>query len=202
VTRCSIRTGRDGPTSKETVKLNTSILQLPVILSAIVAPALVQTPSINALQNNYSYTIPGAPNYGIAPGSLFIITGSNLSNAQYGLQPFPIPTTLGGVSVSVAVNGTTTQAPVYYAYPTQLGVVLPSPTPIGTGTLTVTNNGKTASTQIQVVQSAFGILTVNNQGSGRAAAFDVNNNLLSATNAANPGGYITLWGSGRGRRPG
>jgi uncharacterized protein (TIGR03437 family) len=106
---------------------------------------------------NLSYTIPGSPNYGIAPGSLFIITGSNLSNAQYGLQPFPIPTTLGGASVAVTVNGTTTQAPIYYAYPTQLGVVLPSPTPVGTGTLTVTNNAKTASTQGRLVLPTYGV---------------------------------------------
>jgi uncharacterized protein (TIGR03437 family) len=163
-----------------------------------VAITQAQTPSITGLQNNYSYTIPGSPNYGIAPGSLFIVTGANLSNASNGLQPFPIPTTLQGVSVSVTVAGTTTHAPLYYAFPTQLGVVLPSTTPVGTGTLTVTNNGQSASTQIQVLQSAFGILTVNNQGSGRAAVFDLSNTLLSSTNATNPGSYVTLWGTGVG----
>jgi uncharacterized protein (TIGR03437 family) len=171
-------------------------LLLAVLGSALLAQA--QAPSISGLQNNYSYTIPGSPNYGIAPGSLFIVTGANLSNASNGLQPFPIPTSLDGVSVSVTVAGTTTHAPIYYAYPTQLGVVLPSTTPVGTGTLTVSNNGQTATTQIQVLQSAFGILTVNNQGSGRAAVFDLSNNLLSSTNATNPGSYVTLWGTGVG----
>jgi len=170
------------------------------ILTAMGGAALAQaqTPSITGLQNNYSYTIPGSPNYGIAPGSLFIVTGANLSNASNGLQPFPIPPTLDGVSVSVTVNGTTTHAPLYYAFPAQLGVVLPSTTPAGNGTLTVNNNGQTASTQITVLQSAFGILTINNQGSGRAAVFDLSNNLLSSTNATNPGNYVTLWGTGVG----
>jgi hypothetical protein len=49
-----------------------------------------------------------------------------------------------------------------------------------------------------VLQSAFGILTINNQGSGRAAVFDLSNNLLSSTNATNPGNYVTLWGTGVG----
>jgi uncharacterized protein (TIGR03437 family) len=178
-------------------------MRFSVFLLALAASCalLAQTPSITALQNNYSYTIPGSPNYGIAPGSLFIVTGANLSNATNGLQTFPLPTSLGGVSISVTVAGVTTQPPIYYAYPTQLGAVLPSTTPVGTGTLTVTNNGKSTNTQIQVVQSAFGILTVNNQGSGRAAAFDLNNNLLTSTNAVNPGGYVTLWGSGVGADP-
>jgi uncharacterized protein (TIGR03437 family) len=88
-----------------------------------VALAQGQTPSITGLQNNYSYTVPGSPNYGIAPGSLFIVTGVNLSNASNGLQPFPIPTLLDGVSVSITVAGTTTHAPLYYAFPTQLGAV-------------------------------------------------------------------------------
>jgi hypothetical protein len=52
-------------------------------------------------------------------------------------------------------------------------VILPSPTPVGTGTLTVNNNGQTASTSIQVVQSAFGILTVNNPITFSASGIDL-----------------------------
>ena len=180
-----------------------SIFRIAVaaVLSVYAVPAWAQAPSITGLQNNYSYTLPGSPNYGLAPGCLFIVTGSNLASTQNGLQTFFLPTSLNGVSVSVTVGGTTTHAPLYYAYPTQLGIVLPSATPVGTGTLTVTNNGQSGNTSIQVIQSAFGILTLNNAGSGRAAAFDLNSNLLSSTNSVNPGGYVTLWGSGVGADP-
>ena len=114
-----------------------------------VALAQGQTPSITGLQNNYSYTIPGSPNYGIAPGSLFIVTGVNLSNASNGLQPFPIPTLLDGVSVSITALPTRLSITLFRP---KLGVILPSPTPVGTGTLTVSNNGQTASTSIQAAR--------------------------------------------------
>ena len=47
-------------------------------------------------------------------------------------------------------------------------------TPIGTGTVTVNNNGATASSPITVVASAFGIFTLNyGFGAGKAAAFNL-----------------------------
>ena len=36
-------------------------------------------PVVTELQNNYSYIQPGLPNYGISPGSLFIIKGTGLA---------------------------------------------------------------------------------------------------------------------------
>ena len=94
-------------------------------------------PSITGVQNNYSYILPGFPNYGIAPGALFIIKGSGLSNPgtavlQSSASP-GIPTTLNGASVTVTVNGTTTHPGIYYAIPAQIAAVLPSGTPAGNG---------------------------------------------------------------------
>ncbi len=84
-------------------------------------------PFISQLQNNYSYISPGLPNYGIAQGAVFIIQGSNLASASTPVQTaYPLLTSLGGVSVSVTVNGTTTHPVLYYVTPTQLGAILPS----------------------------------------------------------------------------
>jgi uncharacterized protein (TIGR03437 family) len=161
--------------------------------------ALAQTPSIVSLQNNYSYTLPNAPSYGIAQGSIFIVSGSNLAGAATGLQStYPLPTKLNEVSLAVTVNNTVTHPILYYVTPTQIGAILPSATPVGTGTITVTNNVQTATAPIQVVQSAFGMLTLNGAGTGPAAAFDASGNPLGPINAANPGDTITLWGSGVG----
>lgn len=100
-------------------------------------------PSITMVQNNYSYILPNAPNYGIAPGTLFIVVGSAMaapgSPAVLQNPSNPLPQTLNGSTVSVTVNGTTVQPAFYYAIPTQLGVVLPSNTPVGTGTITVSS---------------------------------------------------------------
>jgi uncharacterized protein (TIGR03437 family) len=82
-----------------------------------------------------------------------------------------------------------------------VAAVLPSTTPVGTGTITVTNNGQTsAAAQIQVVQSAVGILTQNQAGTGQAVVEDPSNDYsnFSFTNSVKPGQLIALWGSGVG----
>ncbi|HEY6347394.1 MAG TPA: hypothetical protein VIY49_38390 [Bryobacteraceae bacterium] len=175
------------------------------LAALILSSAAWAQPTISALANNYSYTLPGLPNYGIAQGSIFVIFGTNLNSQPFsGLQSSGTPglqTTLNGTSISVTVNGVTTQPYIYYTSATQVAAVLPSTTPVGTGTINVTNNGQPSATaQIQVVQSAVGILTQNQGGTGQAIAEDPTNNYsnFSFTNAVKPGQLIALWGSGVG----
>lgn len=151
------------------------------------------TPSVSQVQNNYSYILPGLPNYGIAPGSLFIVKGTNLAtNTTPVLQSSGgsgLPTSLNGASISVTVAGVTTTPALYYTSTSQLAAVLPSTTPVGTGTITVTNTGQTSvSAPIVVVQSALGL----------DVATDANVNYFAQTASASPGQTIILWGSGVG----
>jgi uncharacterized protein (TIGR03437 family) len=172
-----------------------------LLLAAGAVSALAQ-PSVSELQNNYSYTQPGLPNYGISPGTLFIIKGSNLASTTNTTEAFPLTTSLNGTSVSVTVNGTTTQPTLYYILPTQLGAVLPESTPLGTGTLTVTSGGQTSqAVPIQVVLSSFGILTYNGAGFGPAYAFDTNYTPITSTHAATSGQLVAFWGTGVGPDP-
>lgn len=170
---------------------------------AALTPAASSEPSITQLQNNYSYLLPGAPNYGIAPGSLFVIVGTGLSNdappvLQSSAAP-GLPTTLNQSSVSVTVKGVTTTPALYYTSATQLAAVLPSTTPVGSGTLTVTYNGQTSNAApIQVVASAVGLDTLYGTGNGAGVATDANGNSFGLTNSAMPGQTIILWGSGIG----
>ncbi len=160
-------------------------------------------PTIAAVENNYGGIAPGLPNYGIAPGSLFVIAGTSLaaapatslqSSASPGLQ-----TTLTGVTITVTVNGSSVTCPIYYLSPTQIDAVLPGNTSVGTGTIVVNYNGvSSAPAPIVVAQSAFGILTYNGT---LAAAYDGNNALITGTNAANPGQTIVIYGSGVGGDP-
>ncbi len=159
-------------------------------------------PVVTELQNNYSYIQPGLPNYGIPPGSLFIIKGTGLASTTNTAEQFPLTTNLNGTTVSVTVNGVTTNPTLYYILPTQIGAVLPEATPVGTGTLTVSNGGQSSSAvPIQVVQSDFGILTYNGAGFGPAYAFDVNYVPITATHPATPGELIVFWGTGVGPDP-
>jgi hypothetical protein len=69
-------------------------------------------PIVTQLQNNYSFILSGLPNYGIAPGSLFVIIGTGLStSAPPVLQSSAAPgllTSLNQTSISVTVGGVTT----------------------------------------------------------------------------------------------
>lgn len=164
--------------------------------------SLLAQPTVYGLANNYSGTKAGLPNYGISPGSLFIIAGADLTTASNTAEMFPLTKTLDGTSVSVTVNGVTTQPTLYYILPTQIGAVLPEATPLGTGTLTVSSPaGTSQAVPIQVVQSDFGILTDNGAGYGPAAAFDTSYNALTATHPATPGELIVFWGTGVGPDP-
>ena len=165
--------------------------------------ALGQAPTVGGLVNNYSGIKPGLPNYGIAQGSIFSIYGTNFSATAEGAT-LPLQTKLNGASVSVTVNGTTTNPLLYYVSSGQINAVLPSATPVGTGTITVTTSaGTSAAFSIQVVKSAFGLLTTN-YGSGPAQGYDANINpsnqyvLFGSSESANPGDILLLWGSGLG----
>jgi uncharacterized protein (TIGR03437 family) len=165
--------------------------------------ALGQTPTVGGLLNNYSNILPGLPNYGIAEGSIFVIYGTNFAATNVNAS-LPLQSTLNGVTINVTVNGTVTHPLPYYVFGTQIAAVLPSATPVGTGTITVTNSAGTSTAfPIQVVASAFGLLTSNN-GSGPAQGYDAS---ISATNqyilfgfseAANAGDVLELWGTGLG----
>ncbi|HUE22158.1 MAG TPA: hypothetical protein VMQ86_10780 [Bryobacteraceae bacterium] len=177
---------------------------LALALAGIFAgTAMGQTPTVTGLLNNYSNTLPGLPNYGIAEGSIFVIYGTNFSSTQSPLQS-PPPATLSGVTINVTVGTTVTHPLFYYLYPTQIAAVLPSATPVGTGTITVTTSaGTSTGFPIQVVASDFGLLTSNN-GSGPAqgydASIDASNQyvLFNFSEAANPGDILELWGTGLG----
>jgi hypothetical protein len=71
-----------------------------LFLAAGAAPVFAQ-PSVFAIQNNYSGTKPGLPNYGISPGSLFVIAGSNLAATANTAELFPLSENLSGTSVSL-----------------------------------------------------------------------------------------------------
>ena len=170
------------------------------VLLLLDATALAQ-PTINAVQNNYSQLPSALPNYAFAQGSIVTIYGNNMAPSVLVSGEFnpALNKILGGVSVKFTVNNSTTEGIPYYVSSTQLAVIIPSATPIGSGTLTVTyNNQSSAAFPIQIVQSAFGILTMNGTGFGQAAVLDTNFAYISLTNAANEGAFVSFWGTGLG----
>ena len=173
--------------------------------------AVIQ-PQITNVTNGASNITAGLPNAGIAQGAIFLIFGSNLgpgtiSIAQNAFQN----TSLSGTSISVTVNGTTVAPLLYYTSATQVAALLPSNTPVGTGTITVTYNGQPGiATPITVVQNNLGIFTVTSDGQGAGIVTNADYSLVSVTpgtpcggpyttcGAANPGDTLILWATGLG----
>jgi uncharacterized protein (TIGR03437 family) len=171
------------------------------LLALTASAALAQTPTVTQILNNYSLINAGS----VAQGAIFIVKGTALSDQTTSLQSVPLQTTLVGVQMEIRVGSTTTFAPMYYALPTQLAGILPSNTPLGSGTLIVRNNGKSsAPAAISVVRSAFGMLTVSGAGTGAARLQDASQGYqeLSASRATNPGNFLVFYGSGVGATAG
>ncbi len=172
-----------------------------VALAIACAALLTAAPAITGVYNNSSFAPPGLPNSGIAQGSIFALTGSGLGpSALLEVQSFPWPSTLGlaGTTVQVAVGSVTVNCIMIYSWTSQVAAVLPSATPVGTGTLTLTYQGVKASTSIQVVAANFGTLTLNGGGTGPAVVTDVYYNAITMVNPAHPGQTLILWGTGLG----
>lgn len=165
-------------------------------------------PTISAVLNNYGLIPAGFANSGIAPGTLFIIQGYNLATATSvsSLEPTTggavLPTTLNGASVQVTVGNVTVTPAFYYAENTQLALVMPSGTPVGSAVLTVTCNGlMSAQFNFNVVSSAPGLAAYNGTGSGLAHAQDLNYGYYGYGNSIPPNATIRLIGSGLGADP-
>lgn len=172
-------------------------------MSALAVCAAYAQPNVSAVLNNASYALPGLPNAGIAQGSLMAIFGTGLSSGNMTATSFPLQANMGGTSVRVTSGGTSVDALMIYTTAGQLGAILPSNTPVGDATLTVTAGGQTSRPfSFRVVRSAFGTFTSNQQGSGPGAvqiAISGTEQPINALNRpARPGQTMILWGTGLG----
>jgi len=173
----------------------------PVCLLTLVAIAtMAQSPNITAVENAATNIPSGLPNSAVAQGALFVVKGSGLGPATPAIaSSFPLPEAIGGTSIQVSIGGVTVNAIMYYALAQQVAAILPSRTPTGTGTVTVTYNNQSATGLITVVQNNIGVFTVGTTGAGDAVAtLAADNTLVSITNAPNPGETVTLWATGLG----
>jgi len=189
----------------------------------LLAASAVAQPTVTAVVNGASFSLPPLQNSSIAQGSFFTIFGTGIGPAasacgknsvnciwdSAGTTPFPsaanpLPTTMQGTSVSVTI-GSNAAVPVYLEYvsPGQINAVLPSNTPIGSGNLTVTFGGTaSAAFPITVVASSFGTFTWNESGTGPGILTNaVNYQRLTPFVTVKPADYVTIWGTGLGTAP-
>ena len=168
-------------------------------LTAFAASAAA--PAITSVVNAASYIPLGNTGSGIAQGAFFVVFGSGLGPASISIASMPYPTSLSNTMITVTpASGTAVTAYLYYSVDGQVAGILPSNTPIGPASVTVTyNNATSAPVKITVVKSYFGIFTLDQAGTGPAAILNRNpDGLNSLTNSVAAGGVLEVYGTGLG----
>jgi uncharacterized protein (TIGR03437 family) len=122
-----------------------------------------------------------APGSAVAPDSLASLYGSNLASGQAQATQQPLPTNLGGVTLSVTDSaGMQRSAGLIFVSPGQINFVVPAGTAAGTGTFTVSNSSGTQMFTGTVQSVAPALFSMNGAGNGVAAATAI------ITQAGNP----------------
>ena len=168
-------------------------------IAAGVAPA---QPVISTPVNQASFIPPGLPLYGIAQGSMFALFGLGMGPDELVIvSAFPVPTELAGTSAQVRVGGVTVDCLMIFTSAGQVAVILPSDTPTGEGSITLTFNGERSnSARILVVENAAGMFALRQDGRGPGIFTDTNFAVNTITNAFAPGSVAIAWLTGLGAR--
>jgi uncharacterized protein (TIGR03437 family) len=127
----------------------------------------------------------------VAPGSIVSLWISGFSLPAATASTIPLPTNLGGVSVTAG----TESLPFYYVSSTQLNVQLPWDLPTGADNVTVSSEGLSAANTFNVVPAAPGIFMF---GTNRAVAQNQDYSLNDVGNPAKAGTYVTVYLTGIG----
>jgi uncharacterized protein (TIGR03437 family) len=108
----------------------------------------------------------------LASEAIVALFGSDLAASAQSATTTPLPTTLGGVQVSVRdANGTSRNAPLFFVAPTQINFQMPAGTSAGSATITVLRNGAPVGQGTATIETvAPGLFAANANGQGVPAA--------------------------------
>jgi uncharacterized protein (TIGR03437 family) len=163
-----------------------NLLASLLVATVIGTPSFAQTIAASGTVNAADYS------RAFAPGAIITIFGANLAASTSQAGTLPLPTTMGGATVSLASNGEV--LPLFYVSPTQINAQLPYD--VGTGPvslLVTTAAGKSNMDTITVSTQAPKFFTLDASGTGSAVATTPTNSVLTSGNPAKPGDIITLW---------
>lgn len=178
------------------------IPRLSLLALTFLASAFAQ-PKIGGIVNVASYASATVGNNVIAQGSIFVVFGTGMGPATIAYASSPLPTSFpdaNGTSIAISSGGQVLNAYIVYTLDRQVAAILPSGTPVGEASVTLSYNGQTsAAAKITVVKSRLGVFTANSQGTGPAAAqHGTDSSPILLTAAAQPGEVIVIYGTGLG----
>ena len=152
--------------------------------------------------NGASFAPAGGRGSGIAPGSIVSIFGENLARETVAAEQLPLPTTLGGTTVTF----NDFVAPLFFVSPDQLNVQVPSgfffPRLKHVEVRVMTPFSVSESVGTELNSGDAGIFTLDQSGCGQGAvlniAADGSVSLHGPSNSVEPGGIVTVFATGLG----
>ena len=159
------------------------------------APAILHAASFEPLQ---------FPETRLPLGGIVTIFGTNLGPANgISASSLPLGTELGGTSIEITAGGKTVGAWMLFSSANQINAIIPSRVAEGLAHIRVVRGGiPSPDVGIRLGRSAFGMFTLNQQGSGPAVVQNINSATDQPVNdlfhPAAPGQVLTVWGSGLG----
>lgn len=146
---------------------------------AIVGQILTNVPEgyFLAINNGFPPAVLSGASFAagaIAPSEIVTLKGNLLASST--ASAFPLPTTLGGATVTVTDSaGTSQAAPLYYASSTQINFEVPASVALGPGSVSLTQtDGTPVIAFVTFANSAPGIFQLNSSSLGAAEALVVN----------------------------
>jgi uncharacterized protein (TIGR03437 family) len=125
-------------------------------------------------QSNPSFVSASAASFRrapLAPESIIAGFGTRLSATTEAATITPLPTELGGVSISVKDSaGSERFAPLFFVSPTQINYLMPAGTATGAASLRIQTAAGVVTETVQIAAVAPGLFTANADGRNAAAA--------------------------------
>ncbi|MCW5971094.1 MAG: putative Ig domain-containing protein [Blastocatellales bacterium] len=145
------------------------------IILPLISAIASTTPGISAraVQSSQVVTVSAADFQArIAPDSIVATFGAGLSTTTLAAESLPLPTELGGTTVTVRDSqGRDFAAPLLFVSPAQINHIIPADAVPGAAQITVrSGNGSVVSGAIQIASVAPAIFTANQDGRGAPAA--------------------------------
>jgi phospholipase C len=187
-------TGRDNTANDMTDAFDfTQQLRPPVLMNAKGSPYPPAPQNLVHAAGTLVAANSAYGTYALAPETIASIYGSNLAAAPQQAQSQPLPTTLGGVTVTLKdANGGVFPAPLFYVSPNQVNWLIPKGAASGVATVTLANGSATFTGTATVASTAPGLYTANSTGQGPAVAQATNGQTYSNTFRCSSTGDCTL----------
>ncbi len=112
----------------------------------------------------------------VAPNSIASGFGTGFASSTSSASTLPLPTTLGGVTVTITDSaGTTATAPLFMVSAGQINYLVPANLAVGTASVNVSSGASSYTGTLQIANIAPALFTADGSGSGPPAAQVVRN---------------------------